>query len=153
LRNGSATVDPTVAPGLHQGSATVPPGSGTSEEDAGDVTPASGMALMQAEAMAAYTRSILEPLVTALERSEDRARTLERENGQLVAERDQARAEAEALRASQTLQDANPGPVAHEPTTDAPVPHSVRLRALAPWLLAVLAIVAVIVLLVVRLGG
>jgi hypothetical protein len=33
---------------------------------------------------------------------------------------------------------------------DAPVPLTARLRALAPWVLAVLAIVAVIVLLVVR---
>lgn len=51
------------------------------------------------------------------------------------------------LKAAQAKQDANPGLVAMEATTDAPVPFSARLRALVPWVLAMLAIVAVIVLL------
>src|SRR5215218_11275074 len=55
-----------------------------------------------------------------------------------------------APEASQAPQDANPGPVVPAPTTDAPEPLLARLRALLPWVLAVLAIVAVIVLLVVR---
>ena len=63
-----------------------------------------------------------------------------------------ARGEVEALKASQAKQGANPGPVGPNPTTDAPVPFLARLRALAPWVLAVLAIVAVIVLLVRPVG-
>ena len=42
--------------------------------------------MLRAEAMAAYTRSVLEPLVTALERSQSRVSELERENGGLVKE-------------------------------------------------------------------
>ena len=53
-----------------------------------------------------------------------------------------------ALTAPQTQQDANPEPESPAPITDAVVPLLARLRALAPWLLALLAIVAVIVLLV-----
>lgn len=53
----------------------------------------------------------------------------------------------------QAPQDTNPGPltpVATTTTTNAPVPLPARLRALAPWLLSVLAIVTVIVLLLVQ---
>jgi hypothetical protein len=39
---------------------------------------------LQAEAMAAYTRSILAPMVEALEHSQTRVAELERENGQLT---------------------------------------------------------------------
>jgi hypothetical protein len=54
-------------------------------------------------------------------------------------------AESEALRASQTQQDANPGPVAPAPTADAPVPLLARLRALAPWLLLAALVAAIII--------
>ena len=50
--------------------------------------------------------------------------------------------------ASQAQQDANPGPVAPR-TTDNPVPFSGRLRVLAPWVLALLAIIAVVALVLV----
>jgi hypothetical protein len=99
-------------------------------------------ALAQAEAMAAYTRSLLEPLVALVENQEviirDQAETIGRQA-----------AEIEALRAAQPKQDANPGPVAPEATTDAPVPLSARWRVLASWvpLLVMLALATVTLLL------
>jgi hypothetical protein len=156
-RNGRATVGATLPTDSREGSATLPQGSAESytDEDAGPEPSASpGTALMQAEAMATYTRSVLEPLVTALERSEDHARTLERENGRQAAELERAAStivslgeENEALRASQAQQASNPGPEVPAPTTDAPVPLLARLRALAPWVVAMLVLVAVVLLL------
>ena len=52
-----------------------------------------------------------------------------------------------ALVASQQPQAASGAPDQPAPATDAPEPLPARLRALAPWLLAVLALVAVVVLL------
>jgi hypothetical protein len=60
-----------------------------------------------AEAMATYTRSILEPLVAALERSQSRVGVLEREVGELRAENRALLARTEAHIA--------------EPTTDPPL--------------------------------
>src|SRR6476469_6485020 len=88
------------------------------------------------------------PLVAELAASRQ---TIERQTGQLVsqaetigrqgAELERAAStvvalsnEVDALRASQTPQDANPGPVALEPTTDAPVQHQINPGALVPWL-------------------
>jgi hypothetical protein len=88
-------------------------------------------ALVQAEAMAAYTRSVLEPLVTALERSEDRARELERENGRLTAELAAAQAAVDALRAAQAQQVGHPGGRGLRAAPSAPAPWWKR------WLLAV----------------
>jgi hypothetical protein len=55
-----------------------------------------------------------------------------------------------APEASHTQQDANLTDVGQIATTDASVPFLARLRAQAPWVVAVLAIVAVTLLLVVR---
>jgi len=59
-------------------------GTDTSAHDARPSEPP-GTDIMRAEAMAAYTRSVLEPLVTALERSEARSRELTAENAELRA--------------------------------------------------------------------
>jgi len=58
--------------------------------------------------------------------------------------------ERDTLKASQAKQDAILRADQPAPTRIPPLPLSARLRALAPWLLAVLAIVAVVVLLMVR---
>jgi hypothetical protein len=83
----------------------------------GDVRPSepAGTDIMRAEAMAAYTRSVLEPLVAALERSEDRTRELERQVGRLQAEND-------ALRASNATLDAPGSTQATEPASETFVP-------------------------------
>jgi cytochrome c-type biogenesis protein CcmH/NrfG len=60
---------------------------------------------MQAEAMAAYTRSLLEPLVTRMTEQETIIRELERENGRLTSE-------VETLRASQAKQEGRETPAA-----------------------------------------
>src|SRR6266540_7401875 len=71
--------------------------------------PPVGSGTMQAEAMAAYTRSILAPMVEALERSEARSRELERAAATLAerlahVEQDRGRlaTELEALKVTQT---------------------------------------------------
>jgi hypothetical protein len=130
--------------------------------DEEDVRPS---ALVQAEALTSLIQTtiaaVLGPLVGQLDAQRQ---TIERQAEQLVsqaetigrqsAELERAAAavvalgeENEALRASHAKQDANPGPVATDATTDAPVPLPARLRALAPWLLAVLAVAALAVLL------
>jgi hypothetical protein len=63
-----------------------------------------------AEAMATYTRSILEPLVAALERSQTRVSELERELGRFAAEREAAEARYAALEARTAAQSAGPIP-------------------------------------------
>ena len=79
--------------------------------------------------MIAYTRSLLEPLVAALERSQGRVAELERENGQLAAE----------LRALQAPQDAQEGTQegrtaaeAPDPTTEPSAPPAELPEPLAP---------------------
>ena len=94
------------------------------------------------ELMAAWSETFLGPLVARMAEQE----TTIREQAETIGT---LRAENTALRASQPPQGANPGPVVPEATTDAPVLFLARLRALVPWLVAVLAIVAVVVLLVV----
>lgn len=94
---------------------------------------------MRAEAMAAYTRSVLEPVVAALERSQDHARELERENGRLMAELDVAAdetitlkvreskllAEMDTLKAAQT-------PVVAQPASEPmPAPSGATYTSLA----------------------
>jgi hypothetical protein len=96
-------------------------------------------ALMQAEAMAAYTRSLLEPLVAHVAELEGTVREQAETIGTL-------RAELVAERAKSSLA-ASTGPRSAEPTT---ATFSGRLRPLAPWLLGVLAISIVLVLLMVR---
>lgn len=114
----------------------------TVQQDGAGTVQQPSTAIMQAEAMAAYTRSLLEPLVNALERSEGRVAELERENGRLVAERDGARAELDALRAAEASRAAQPEPeaVAPAPTTSGgPV---ALLRRFWPLLVAVVVLVA-----------
>jgi hypothetical protein len=72
-------------------------------------------ALTQAEAMAAYTRSLLEPLVAHVATLEGALRELERENGRLTAENDALRAQNATVAA--------PGSTDRpDPTTEAPGP-------------------------------
>jgi hypothetical protein len=102
--------------------------------------------------MAAYTRSILTPMVEALERSEARSHELEREVGRLMAERDSA---LEALRmttigedhtAPQSPVEAPTAPQAVEPATEPSGFGRVRVFE-AIVILALIAIVAAVVLL------
>jgi hypothetical protein len=137
-RNGPATLELTVAPESHEGSTTLPPESDTPEAGDDQAGPAAGMALMQAEAMAAYTRSILEPLVAALERSENRARDLERENGRLTAE-------LSAGRTARTTLEARTAPEVPAPATDTLAP---LWRTWWSWLLGLLALATVSALVV-----
>jgi hypothetical protein len=62
-----------------------PPGDAPIRDAPGSV-PHPPTAMMQAEAMAAYTRSLLEPLVTHVGALETTIRELERENGRVTAE-------------------------------------------------------------------
>jgi len=57
--------------------------------------------IMRAEAMAAYTRSLLEPLVAHAAELEGAVRELERENGRLVAELAAAQAQIDTHRTPQ----------------------------------------------------
>jgi len=83
---------------------------------------------------AAYTRSVLEPLVAALERSQTRVSELEREAGTLTAERDAAQAQHASILAVQ-LETGSSG---------APAPF---WRSWWPWLVLLVAIVLAGVLL------
>jgi hypothetical protein len=118
--------------------------------DEEDVRPS---ALVQAEALTSLIQTtiaaVLGPLVGQLDAQRQ---TIERQADQLVSQAEtigRQAAEIEALRAAQPKQDANPGPVAPEATTDAPVPLSARWRVLASWvpLLVMLALATVTLLL------
>jgi excisionase family DNA binding protein len=90
--------------------------------DREDVPPSElpGTDIMRAEAMAAYTRSLLEPLVATIERQADRVAELERENGRQAAELEAARAQISSLTAPTAPDppDLTPGaPTAPEPVT------------------------------------
>jgi hypothetical protein len=139
-------VHPDEPPGSRNGDATVAQGSAPIADDANQAGPSPGLALMQAEAMAAYTRSVLESLVSALERSEGRVAELERENGRLAAEAERARAseqvvERQAGQLAKKLETigelraenrALPASTAPEPPEPSPEPPSARLRTWAP---------------------
>jgi excisionase family DNA binding protein len=106
--HGADTSSPTSADmGTDRGADTV-------EEDA-RLPEEPGTDILRAEAMATYTRSILEPLVSALERSETRVAELERENGHLTAEN-------ATLRASQAARDAQEQASMPPATSEAPAP-------------------------------
>jgi hypothetical protein len=150
LRDGPATVPPTVAPGTRNGSATVAPGSAPMENVDEPPDTGSGMALLQAEAMAAYTRSVLEPLVAALERSEGRVAELERENGRQSAELERAASiavklsdELEALKSARASTGGRTAPESPDPATESSAP---RWRPRMPWLPAVTMLVVAITL-------
>jgi hypothetical protein len=78
----------------------------TLHQDAASTLPQPPTGLAQAEAMAAYTRSVLEPLVQALEHANGQIAWQAEAIGTLKAERDAARAELDALKASQAQQEA-----------------------------------------------
>jgi excisionase family DNA binding protein len=99
-------------------------------------------ALVAAEA---WARGVIEPLTRTIADQQQQLIELARENGHLVAERDQARAEVASLKGSQAQQASNSGPVAPEATTDAPMAVSSRLRTLAPWMLLVAILLVAIV--------
>jgi excisionase family DNA binding protein len=97
--------------------------------------------------MAAWSAAVLTPILAPLVAEITASRQ------QLVSQAEtigELRAENAALRAAQTLSAAPQTPQTVEPTADA---RMARLRALAPWVLAVLAIGAVVVLLVVSGTG
>jgi excisionase family DNA binding protein len=78
--------------------------------------------------MIAYTRTLLEPLVGALERSQARVGELERENGRLAAELEALRGSQTHTAGQQTVQapdltmEAPEPPARPEPLTPAPIP-------------------------------
>jgi hypothetical protein len=91
--------------------------------------------------------TVLGPLVGQLDAQRQ---TIERQAGEIAElreDRGRLTAEVEALKVSQAQQDAHPGPVAPIPATDARVPLTARLRALAPWVFGVLMIIIVGVML------
>jgi hypothetical protein len=112
----------------------------------------------QAEAITAMIQATLTPIVAPLVAELAASRqTIERQTGQLIgqaetigrqgAELERAAStimalgeQNDALRAAQAKQDASPGPVALEPTTDAPVQHQINPGALVPWLFTALAL-------------
>jgi len=71
-------------------------------------------------AMAAWVSSVLDPLVLELRMSRETIAGQAERLGYVTAERDAARAELAAVRASQAPQDANPGPEVPAPTTGMP---------------------------------
>jgi hypothetical protein len=104
-----------------------------------------------AEAMVSLIQTtigtVLGPLVGQLDAQRQ---TIERQAGEIAElreDRGRLTAEVEALKVSQAQQDAHPGPVAPIPATDARVPLTARLRALAPWVFGVLMIIIVGVML------
>jgi hypothetical protein len=107
----------------------------------------------QAEAITAMIQTtiatVLGPLVAeqsalrqTVERQADEIAELREDRGRLTAEN-------AALRAAQAQQEAQQAPPDVGSTSDTRMAVSPRLRALAPWLLAVLAIVGVVVLLLI----
>jgi len=107
--------------------------------------------MVQAEAMAAYTRSILVPLVESLERAQVRIGELENLNGRQSAELERAASTVIALSSElDTLKTAQT-PVAPQPEPDppslAPTPTVPLWRRLWPLVLALLAVVLSIALL------
>jgi len=123
------------------------PGADTPEDD---VRPSDQPStdIMRAEAMASYTRSVLEPLVAALERSQGRVSELERENGGLAKEngtlaermaglervRDAAMAHAAELEARLAVPPVVPEPVPDPfPVPNPPSPNVVPRRGVPRW--------------------
>jgi excisionase family DNA binding protein len=96
-----------------------------------DVRPAdqTSMALAQAEAMAAYTRSLLEPMVTLVAEQQTTIRDQAETIGTLRAERDAAETQMASILAAQSE------PASSEPAI--PV-----WRTLWPWLVVVVLVVA-----------
>lgn len=117
--------------------------SGTSQH-LGATTPANQPG---ADGLTAWTASVLEPLVLELRLSRETIAGQAERLGYVTAERDAARAELEAERRAHSPVAPDPAPVVPTATTDTPVPFLARLRAPAPWLLGLLAIVTVVVLL------
>jgi len=119
----------TLMQGSAEGSATVAQGSA---DDVGDARPsedATGTSLMQAEAMAAYTRSVLEPMVAAMERAQGRIGELENANGRLTLALEHAQEQISSLEAH-----------AADARAEPPLGLLVRWR----WLLATLALAIVL---------
>jgi len=112
---------------VQQGSTLTPPVAGA------------GTDIMRAEAMAAYTRSLLEPLVQTIERQAERVAELEREVGRLT--------ERLALAGpSESTLTASTAPQSVEPTTEAPTPRPASTTWLTPqrfWLIAALVLVLI----------
>jgi hypothetical protein len=90
------------------------------------------LALMQAEAMAAYTRSLLEPLVALVEQQETVIRDQAETIGRQAAELEAARGQIQALTAPQPPVEVPGGP---ESVESPPGTLYSRLRSRAPWLL------------------
>jgi hypothetical protein len=91
--DGERAPSATVTQGVREGNASL-----AQESEAGAGTPQDTQTdLMRAEAMAAYTRSLLEPLTAALERSQGRVAELERDTGRLTAELERATSTVVAL--------------------------------------------------------
>jgi hypothetical protein len=110
--------------------------------------------IRQAEAMAAYTRSLLEPLVEHVARLEGTVRDQAEQLGQLRAERDAARVALTVERRAHSPGAANLTHESSDPTTEPdpapepspwPIPLRRNVRALAPWLLLVAILGAAIV--------
>jgi len=103
-----------------------------------DRAPPAASAVATAPASAAgdqmihYTRTLLEPLVAALERSHDRVGQLERENGQLVERLAAAREQLEALKTLRTHVASNLTAHADEPTAEPSDPPSPPVPAPIP---------------------
>src|SRR4051812_14644029 len=92
----------------------------STDRSAQDVHPPEepGTDIMRAEATAAYTRSILAPLVNALEHSEGRVAELERENGTLIVERDVARSDLASAQATISTLEAQRATASAEVSTE-----------------------------------
>ena len=93
------------------------------QQDAAGTLPQPPADLSRAEAMAAYTRSVIEPLVAVLERSQARVSELERENGTLAErlaglERVRDAAMAHAAELEQRLEAAAARPPEPEPAEE-----------------------------------
>jgi excisionase family DNA binding protein len=79
------------------------------------------------DAMIAYTRSLLEPLVAALERSQSRTAELERENGELTAHLTAAEDRLRMLETPNPQESPitrNLGPIEPDPPSEPPEPPS-----------------------------
>jgi Helix-turn-helix domain len=135
---------PTSAPGTDSMSAQCTDTDVHPDDE--DVRPSEppGTDIMRAEAMAAYTRSLLEPLVAHVAELEGTIRELERENGRQAAELEAARATIATLIAPESPLTASTGAQSSETALG---PFSDRWRASIAGAVVVLAIVLVVVLL------
>jgi excisionase family DNA binding protein len=151
VRTGSLQAERVLRPQGHTFVVLVPTDSQTAATSSQQVSAEARTEVPQAEAMVSLIQTtiatVLGPLVGQIDAQRQ---TIERQAEQLVSQAGtigRLEAELEAERSYHSPVASNPGPMMPAPTTNTTLSLLARLRALAPWLLAVLVIVVVVALL------